>query len=60
MIKKKKKELDGKFHDKRPDIDNLVKGVMDALYEEDSHIHTICCKKYWSLEPKMIIYQDTI
>ncbi len=58
--KKKKKELDGKFHDKRPDIDNLVKGVMDALYEEDSHIHTICCKKYWSVEPKMIIYQDTI
>ena len=58
--KKKKEIMLEKPHQQRPEVDNLVKGVMDALYEEDSHIHTICCKKYWSVEPKMIIYQDTI
>lgn len=58
--KKKKALLDGNFHDKRPDIDNLVKGVMDALYEEDSHIHTIYCKKFWSIEPKIVFYQDSV
>jgi len=54
--KKKKLEFNGKYHDKRPDIDNLLKGVMDALFEEDSHIHTVCCKKFWALEPKIVIH----
>ena len=46
--KKKKKENIGKAHQKRPDIDNLVKGVMDCLFKEDSHVHTIYAKKIWS------------
>ena len=46
--KKKKLELDGKPHKQRPDIDNLCKSVLDALYLDDSHIHDIALKKIWS------------
>lgn len=46
--KKKKAELFNKPHKQKPDIDNLVKGVMDALFKEDSHVHTIYAKKTWA------------
>ena len=46
--KKKKKDMDQKPHQQRPDVDNLMKGLMDALFQEDSHIHTIHAKKVWS------------
>tara|TARA_Y100001938_G_C8098468_1_gene439843 strand:+ start:563 stop:910 length:348 start_codon:yes stop_codon:yes gene_type:complete len=52
--KKKKDKFDGLEHEKRPDIDNLVKGVMDALFKEDSHVHTIYAKKFWSKTPKIV------
>jgi Holliday junction resolvase RusA-like endonuclease len=45
---KKKELMIGKNHQQRPDIDNLLKGLMDALLEEDSHIHTVYSKKVWS------------
>tara|TARA_R110002073_G_scaffold88016_2_gene208995 strand:+ start:7877 stop:8224 length:348 start_codon:yes stop_codon:yes gene_type:complete len=47
---KKKSELLSKPHQQKPDIDNLVKGVMDALFKEDSHVHTIYAKKTWAKE----------
>jgi len=37
---KKRKLMDGKPHQQRPDLDNLVKAFKDALLEEDSHVHT--------------------
>ena len=46
--KKKKELMLEKPHQQRPDVDNLVKGVMDSLFQEDSHIHTIEAKKVWS------------
>lgn len=39
--KRKKELMAGKPHEQRPDIDNLCKGYMDALLEEDSRIHTL-------------------
>tara|TARA_R110002167_G_scaffold178227_4_gene377941 strand:- start:172 stop:513 length:342 start_codon:yes stop_codon:yes gene_type:complete len=51
--KKKKKENIGNVHQQRPDIDNLVKGVMDCLFKEDSHVHTIYAKKIWAEEGGM-------
>ena len=53
--KKKKLTFNGKHHDKRPDIDNLLKGIMDALFEEDCHVHTVYAKKFWSEEPSISI-----
>lgn len=46
--KKKKAELAGKPHKQRPDIDNLMKAVMDALCEDDSYIHSVKARKEWS------------
>jgi len=45
---KKKEQMLGKTHQQRPDIDNLLKGLMDALLEEDSHIHSVYAKKVWA------------
>jgi len=48
--KKKKAEYKGKTHQQKPDIDNLLKGVMDAIFKEDSHVHTVYGKKTWAEE----------
>ena len=34
-------------HTQRPDIDNLLKALFDAVLPEDSHIHTITAIKVW-------------
>ena len=46
--KKKRNEMNGKPHQQRPDVDNLVKGLMDCLFKEDAHIHTVHAQKVWS------------
>jgi Holliday junction resolvase RusA-like endonuclease len=48
--KKKKKSLYGKPHQQRPDADNLIKGLWDALFEEDSHIWDFRVTKIWGTE----------
>lgn len=35
-------------HDKKPDLDNLVKALMDACLEEDSAVWKISAEKYWA------------
>ncbi|MFA5420301.1 MAG: RusA family crossover junction endodeoxyribonuclease [Bacteroidales bacterium] len=50
--KKKRAEMDGQLHTSRPDLDNLLKGLQDALCSEDSHIAQIDrLSKTWSDEP---------
>ena len=55
--KRKKKKLNGKPHfvKKRNDIDNLQKALMDAIFDDDSHIWDIRCTKLWGYEGKIII-----
>lgn len=45
---KKKREMVGQPHRQRPDLDNLAKALMDALYEDDSCISEITLKKVWA------------
>jgi Holliday junction resolvase RusA-like endonuclease len=49
----------GKPHVKKPDLDNLVKFVMDAclgiLYEDDSIVSEIVARKVYVLIPRTII-----
>lgn len=49
---KRKDNLRGKYHKQRPDLDNLVKYILDVcntiLYEDDSLISQICAKKIWA------------
>jgi Holliday junction resolvase RusA-like endonuclease len=54
---KKKKEYDGKPHQQRPDLSNLVKAVEDILCEEDSYIFRYDkVEKIWGYEGKIIIF----
>lgn len=45
--KKKKEAMMNKPHQQRPDLDNLIKAVLDALCKEDKHIHKIQAMKIW-------------
>jgi Holliday junction resolvase RusA-like endonuclease len=53
---KKKKSLLEQPHLQKPDIDNLLKALFDAIFEDDSHIyHISSIKKVWGYEGKIII-----
>lgn len=52
--KKKKAEMLNANHKQKPDIDNLLKGLMDALLEEDSHVHTVFSRKIWAEEGSIL------
>jgi Holliday junction resolvase RusA-like endonuclease len=38
-------------HTQKPDIDNLAKGVLDALFKDDSMVWNIMASKGWVDEP---------
>jgi len=47
--KKKKAQMLGKPHTQKPDIDNLLKALLDAVYADDSCVHTLSgVKKVWT------------
>jgi Holliday junction resolvase RusA-like endonuclease len=45
---KKKCKMDTMAHQQKPDIDNLIKGLLDAVYKEDSVVHDIRATKRWA------------
>lgn len=53
---KKKKEMIFTGHQSRPDVDNIAKGFMDAVFKEDSTIHSIAVCKLWG-EKGLIKYE---
>lgn len=55
---KKKKKFAGSYHQSRPDVDNLLKGLMDALLEEDSHVYSVVSQKLWDYEGKIEFYES--
>lgn len=54
---KRKEQMDGTKHVSKPDLDNLLKGLQDALCCEDSHIWLIKgeLSKRWGYDGKIII-----
>ena len=48
------------YHQKKPDLDNLIKSVLDALngvaYEDDSQIVRISASKYYSKYPCVTVH----
>ena len=46
--KAKKLKMDGTGHQQRPDVDNLCKSLLDAIFADDSHIWNITISKKWS------------
>lgn len=58
--KKKRAEKLGQLHDQKPDLDNLIKAVWDALAEEDKAIaHIAGAKKVWSEQAAIIIRKES-
>jgi Holliday junction resolvase RusA-like endonuclease len=48
--KKKSNELLNMPHQQKPDIDNLLKAVMDALKKDgDQSVYSVMAVKYWSM-----------
>lgn len=56
--KKRRAEMDGQPHQQRPDTDNMIKAVLDAVHTEDSQIHHVEGLKFWG-ETGAIIIQKT-
>jgi len=50
-----KKQLDGRPHMQKPDLDNLLKALGDAIYQDDSGIYDIWVTKRWGHEGKIMI-----
>ena len=53
--KKKKEKMNTDFHNQKPDIDNLIKAVLDALMSEDWQVHTVYARKFWAEEGSIVI-----
>ncbi|MBL4759389.1 MAG: RusA family crossover junction endodeoxyribonuclease [Mariprofundaceae bacterium] len=48
--KKKRLDMFGEPHMQRPDLDNYCKAILDAIYDEDSHIHKLTISKVWGID----------
>jgi Holliday junction resolvase RusA-like endonuclease len=46
---KKRREMDGKPHQQKPDTDNLVKALCDCLLDDDSHVWDVRARKVWGV-----------
>lgn len=53
---KKREEMHEKPHKQRPDADNILKGICDALNKEDSYIYHMNITKRWSNDTEGEIY----
>jgi Holliday junction resolvase RusA-like endonuclease len=52
---KKKRRALLRPHKQKPDIDNLLKGYLDAVLEEDCHVHSVKTRKVWAMEGKIVL-----
>lgn len=52
---KKRAEMDGKPHQQTPDVDNLQKALMDAVFDDDSHVYDMRVTKVWGREGAIIV-----
>jgi len=53
--KKKKESMDMQPHEQTPDVDNLTKALLDAIYKNDSHISDLRITKIWSRNDRITI-----
>lgn len=52
---KKKAAFDGKPHQVRPDVDNFLKALLDALCAEDSYVYDVHAQKFWARKGSIIL-----
>lgn len=58
-IPKSRKEQPGDPHQVKPDADNLVKSVFDAICKNDSHIYDFRASKFYADRPGLYIIPIT-
>ena len=46
--KKKRQEMDGQPHKQKPDLDNIIKALLDAVHDEDCEVWSLAAEKRWS------------
>jgi len=56
--KKKQRAMAMEYHQQKPDIDNLVKGFMDAFRKDDSKVAVVTAQKFWGTEGKIEYFHD--
>lgn len=56
---KKRASMNGQPHQQKPDIDNLTKSLMDAIYDDDAHIWDVRASKIWGDEGAIVIQEGT-
>lgn len=55
--KKKKAKMCGQWCQSKPDLDNLLKALMDALFQDDAHIAELSkLRKEWGYTGEIRIY----
>lgn len=45
----------GKYAKPKPDADNILGSVMDALFEDDDRVISVFCEKVWGAEHALVI-----
>ena len=52
---KKRLLMNGKPHQQKPDADNMIKALMDALFADDAHIWDFRVTKLWGERGQILI-----
>lgn len=52
----KREKMEFRPHQVKPDIDNLVKALLDAIYENDAVVWDLRATKVWGSEGKIEIH----
>lgn len=59
--RKKRIEMNGKPHQQKPDLDNLLKAFKDAMIDEDSFVHSYQrVSKIWGEQGQILIFKTQI
>lgn len=53
--KKKKEQMAGQYHEQKPDLDNFLKGLMDAVFDDDSKLADIRVTKMWGYRGQIVV-----
>ena len=52
---KKRVTMNGQAHQQKPDADNMIKALMDALFTDDAHIWDFRVTKVWGESGQILI-----
>lgn len=53
--KKKRASMDGQPHQQKPDVDNLLKALLDSVFDDDCGVYDIHPRKVWGGEGRIVI-----